>query len=85
MDVESILEWFKNKSGAKVGHEITESQLYHSLQQFRPDKARGNERRNRAIDYLAAEQILERCTPARRPSVVRGKSPGRGFRVLSLS
>jgi hypothetical protein len=86
MDVETILNWLADDRQAKVGQEFTESQLYHACQQFRPDKGggRGNVRRHRALEYLVAEELVERCWPARRPGVLHGKSPGRGFRVLRL-
>jgi hypothetical protein len=86
MDVGMILDWLVDDRKAQVGEEFTESQLYHALQQFRPDKGggRGNARRHRALEFLVAEGIIERCRPARRPGVLHGKSPGRGFRVLRL-
>jgi hypothetical protein len=86
MDIESVLEWLAVDRQAKVREEFTEAELYHARQQFRPDKGggRGNERRHRALEYLVAEEIIERCRPPRRPGALHGKSPGRGFRVLRL-
>jgi hypothetical protein len=86
MDVEMILAWLAHDRQARVGQEFTEAELYHALQQFRPDKegGRGNERRHRALEYLVADGIIERGRPARRPGVLHGRSPGRGFRVLRL-
>ena len=83
MDVEGVLDWLRDRR-AKEGGIFTESQLYHDLQQFRPDRRSGNERRHRALEYLIAEEIVERCWPARRPGVARGRSPGRGFQVLKM-
>jgi hypothetical protein len=81
MDVSAVLDWLHDRQ-AKPGKVFTEGQLYHALQVFRPDRRSGDERRHRALEVLVGEGIIERCWPARRPDVARGRSPGRGFRLL---
>jgi hypothetical protein len=83
MDVDMIISWLRYRQ-AKVGQVFTQSRLYHDLQQFRPDRRRGSERRHAAINYLVGEEIVERCWPPRRPGVGRGRPPGRGFLISKL-